>query len=268
MSKARVIPQFNTPLVETHCHLDRLKELPLEETLKAAGDLSVEQIITIAVEPENLETVIKLTEQHALVFGSQGIHPHDARQMTPACFEQIKQALKHPKIVAVGEIGLDYHYNHSPRDTQIQVFEQQLELAAHHDKPVIIHARDADDDMIALLKSFAPTLKRKGVIHSFSSGLRLAEVALELDFYLGFNGMLTFKKAELVREACALAPVDRLLAETDAPYLTPAPFRGKENGPQYLPLVVEAIAQIKQRSPEEIAPVLTANSRQLFSLPS
>jgi TatD DNase family protein len=260
------IPMGLGPFIETHCHLDYLKTHPLPELLDLAQKHGVEKIVTIAVSPQNLQTVIDLAQTHSMVYCTQGIHPHQAKECNKEVLETIERNLSHPKVVAVGEIGLDYHYNHSPRDQQIQVFREHLLMAAAHDKPVVIHSRDADEDMQAILKEFAPVLKRKGVIHSFSSSLSLAKVALECDFYLGFNGIITFRNADLVREAVALAPIERILFETDAPFLTPMPYRGQENGPQYLPFIAQQVAQIKQLSLESLIEQVGRNSRQFFSL--
>jgi TatD DNase family protein len=167
-------------------------------------------------------------------------------------------------MVAVGEIGLDYHYNHSSQDIQKQVFSEQLELACELGKPVIIHSREADEDMIKILQKFAPKLSRKGVIHSFTSGPELAKAAIEMGFYLGFNGIITFKNAVNVREIVKLCPVDRILLETDAPFLTPVPFRGKENKPSYLPHILEKTAEIKGLPEHTVQDICYQNSMQLF----
>lgn len=251
-------------IIETHCHLDYLKERPLEETLRLAQDVGVEEIITIGVDPANLDGVVAIAEAHPMVYFSQGIHPHDSKDAGQVEWDKIRARAAHPKMVAVGEIGLDYYYNNSPPETQKAAFRLQLELAAQLDKPIIIHSRDADDDMIAFLTEFAPTLRRKGVVHSFSSGLALARSALDLGFHLGFNGMITFPKAENVRDAVRLCPVDRLLLETDSPFLTPVPHRGKENAPHQLPHVLKKMAELKNVGVEEMAQLTWQNARRLF----
>ena len=161
-------------IIETHCHLDYLKEAPLEDILEQSKNEGIEKIITISVEPKNFNAVFELAKKHDNVYFTQGIHPHDAKLIEEDSLEIIKSRASHPKMVAVGEIGLDYHYNHSPREKQIEVFKSQLELAIELDKPVVIHSRDADEDMITILKEFAPRLSRKGVIHSFTSTKDLA----------------------------------------------------------------------------------------------
>lgn len=251
-------------IAETHCHLDYLKAQPLEETLRQAHEAGVERFITIGVDPGNLDGVVSIAEANASVYFSQGIHPHDSKDFTDVEARKIRERSTHPKMVAIGEIGLDYYYNNSPPDVQQRVFRQQLELAVELDKPIIIHSRDADDDMIAFLKEFAPKLKRKGVVHSFSSGLALAQTALSLGFYLGFNGMITFPKAENVRDAVRLCPIDRILTETDSPFLTPVPHRGKENAPHQLVHIVAKLAELKGMSVDNMAAAAWQNAQTLF----
>ena len=239
--------------------------MPLEEILSQAGANGVEKIITIAVEPDNFDKVKEIAEAHDNVFYSQGIHPHDAKLSTPEAMRTIKDRTKETKMLAVGEIGLDYHYDNSPRDKQREVFKEQLQIAIDTNKPVIIHSRDADEDTIEILSEYAPKLKRKGVIHSFTSGEGLAKKALELGFYLGFNGIITFKNAQNVRVIVSLCPLDRILLETDSPFLTPIPHRGKENAPFHLPFILEKIAEIKELSPTEVETQCYQNSIDLFS---
>ena len=252
-------------IIETHCHLDYLKDKPLDEIFQAAKDNGIDKIITIAVEPDNLDPVFELSQQYEHVYCSQGIHPHDAKLSTEHALKTIEERQSEAKVVAVGEIGLDYHYDNSPREKQKEVFKAHLEIAIRTNKPVIIHSRDADDDMIAILKEYAPKMKRKGVIHSFTSGPELAQTAIDLGFYLGFNGIITFKKAQNVREIVKLCPLDRILLETDSPFLTPVPHRGKENSPAYLPFILSKIAEIKEIEESEVASSCYKNSKNLFN---
>jgi TatD DNase family protein len=251
-------------IIETHCHLDYLKDKPLIEILKEASLAGVEKIITIAVEPDNFDSVKNLAEEHEEIFFSQGTHPHDAKHSTTSSLAIVKERCSHKKMVAVGEIGLDYHYNHSPQETQISVFKEHLEIAIEMNKPIVVHSREADEDMITILKEYAPRLQRKGVIHSFSSGPELAKIAIELGFYLGFNGIITFKKSQNVRDIVAICPLDRILLETDAPFLTPVPHRGRENAPCNLPHILEKVAEIKNIPALEIAETCYQNSLNLF----
>lgn len=251
-------------IIETHCHLDYLKAKPLPEIIQDAKDNGVEKILTISVEPDNFDAVKKLAQDYEEVYFTQGIHPHDAKLASEEALATIKSRVSDAKMLAVGEIGLDFHYNNSPKETQINVFKTQLEIAIENDKPVVIHSRDADEDMINILKEYAPRLNQKGVIHSFTSTKELAEVALANGFYLGFNGIITFKKAQEVRDIVAITPLERILIETDAPFLTPVPHRGKENTPANLCHILEKIAEIKEVSPQEVETQCYKNSIQLF----
>ncbi len=251
-------------IIETHCHLDYLKQLPLDEIIQKCTDVGIEKIITIGVDPENLDKVFEISTNNDLIYFSQGIHPHDAKESTQEVMKKIAQRTSETKMVAVGEIGLDYHYDNSPRKKQLEVFEEQLQIAVDTKKPVIIHSRDADEDMIAMLSEYAPKLSRKGVIHSFTSTRQLATKAIDEGFYLGFNGIITFKKAEEVRENVKYAPIENLLIETDAPFLTPVPHRGKENAPFYLPFILDKMAELKGVSPEVAAKYFYENSLNLF----
>lgn len=251
-------------IIETHCHLDYLKKEPLEDILRKSQEAGVEKLITIAVEPDNFDAAYNLAQNHEQIYFTQGIHPHDAKLATEEAFAKIEERAADPKMLAVGEIGLDYHYNNSPREKQIEVFRRQMELAAKLDKPVVIHSRDADEDMARVLKELSGNLNKKGVIHSFTSSLELAQTALDLGFHLGFNGIITFKKAEDVRKAVALAPIDRILTETDSPFLTPVPHRGKENAPYRLPHVAEKIAEIKDMGLETVCEQTRQNALDLF----
>lgn len=266
MSKPRPsIPLYSWPIIETHFHLDYLKHLSADEIVIASHKQNIEKLITIAVSPDNLENVISLIDQFPTLFGTQGIHPHNAKDWNQEVKEKINSNLTHKKIVAVGEIGLDYHYSKSPRENQLIAFEEQLQMAVDHHLPVVIHTRDADEDTIAIIKNFAPHLKRGGVIHSFTSGLELAKIAIDLNFYIGFNGIITFKNAHNVREALHLTPVENILLETDAPFLTPEPYRGVENAPYYLPFIAQKIAIEKNISVENLLLQVYQNSKNLFN---
>lgn len=265
MSKKRDIPVFSHPIIETHCHLDYLKAMPVEDILSETQRVNVERLITIAVAPDNLASVRRLVGTHEMIFGTQGIHPHEAELFTDTVEAEIReQAAALDKIVAIGEIGLDYFYDHSDRDVQRQVFARQLQIAADLDLPVVIHSRDADDDTIAILRDFENHVQRRGVIHSFTSGPGLARYAIDAGWCLGFNGISTFNKAENVREIIAMTPLENILLETDAPFLTPVPYRGRENAPFYIPFVAEKVAEVKAVTVEALLPVVHANSYRLF----
>jgi TatD DNase family protein len=258
------LPSYDTPLIETHCHLDYLAETDLLQALELAAAAGIDRIVTIAVSPQNLDTVFRLADSHASVWGTQGVHPHEASQYSDTVHEKIIQQSQHNKILAIGEIGLDYYYDHSDRQAQLRAFEHQLDIASSLGLPVVIHSRDADGDMLAILKEHAPRLARKGVIHSFTSGQQLAEEALNLGFYLGFNGITTFKNANNVRAVVELTPIERIVFETDSPYLTPVPYRGKPNAPHLLGLIAAQIAAIKNIPVEVSLKIVRTNSLRLF----
>lgn len=258
------VPRFNTPIIETHCHLDYLDGDGLIQVLDEARAQGVERFVTIAVSPDNLATVRTLTEQSIDIWGTQGIHPHEADKWDASVAAEVRSGCHHPRIVAVGEIGLDYHYDHADRTAQRDAFEAQLEIAIELDLPVVVHTRDADEDTRAILANHSRHMSKKGVIHSFTSGLPLAKFCLSEGFYLGFNGITTFNRADNVREVVKATPVHQLVLETDTPYLTPVPYRGRVNSPRYLPLIAEKIAQLKAIDVETLLQIVRTNSNALF----
>lgn len=260
----KAIPVFSQPMIDTHCHLDYLKENSLDVLIERALESNVQYMVTIGVSPDNQQKVRELIQYHPMIYGTQGVHPHDAAQLTQDGVDEIREHIGQNKIVAVGEIGLDYHYEHSPRAIQRKVFETQLQLAVDHNKPVVIHTREADEDTRAILANFSRDLKKRGVIHSFTSGIELAQFCLDEGYSLGFNGICTFNKADNVREIISYTPIEQILLETDAPYLTPVPYRGQENAPFYLPFIAERIAQIKALPIEELLTQTYKNSLSVF----
>ncbi len=265
--KRRDIPLHTLPIIETHFHLDMLKAESREEIVEKTRLQNIEKMITISTNPHNLDEVIFISEKFSQIYCTQGLHPHEGKEWNDEVKAHVIRNLKNPaykKIVAVGEIGLDFYYSKSPRDEQIKAFEDQLQIAVDFDLPVVVHSRDADEDTIAVLKKFSSTLKRKGVIHSFTSGLKLAQFALDEGFYLGYNGIITFKNAENVRDALRITPLERILLETDSPFLTPDPYRGFENAPYYLPFIAEKIAEVKDVPVEIILKQAYQNSIDLF----
>lgn len=262
--KRRAIPRFATPLVETHCHLDYLAAEGMADAVNSAAAVGVERVVTIAVAPENLATVRRLAESDPRVWCTQGVHPHEAASYGDRAEAALRAGAAHPRVVAIGEIGLDYYYDHADRGAQRDAFHRQLALAAELALPVVIHSRDADEDTQAILREHLPHLHRRGVIHSFTAGPELARFALGAGFYLGFNGITTFRNADNVRAIVALTPVEQLLLETDAPYLTPVPYRGTTNAPCYLPFVAEQLAALKGLPVEHFLATTRQNSYALF----
>jgi TatD DNase family protein len=265
LSKSRKeIPLLPHPIIETHFHLDYLKAHAQEEIVSLSHKQNIEKMITIGVSPDNLDTVINLANKFENVYCTQGIHPHNAKEWNAEVRNHLIANLKEKKVVAIGEIGLDYHYTKSPKSEQIVAFEEQLQLAIDFHLPVIIHTRDADEDTMAIIKNFSSLLKRSAVIHSFTSGLALAKFALDLNFSIGFNGIITFKNAQNVRDALHITPLENILLETDAPLLTPDPYRGAENAPYYLPFIAQKISSEKNIPLEKILLQTYQNTLKLF----
>ncbi|MEK7407077.1 MAG: TatD family hydrolase [Acidobacteriota bacterium] len=250
-------------LVDSHCHLDdRQFDADREAVIERALAAGVELMLAIGSGdgPPDLEAAIRLAEAHAPVYATVGVHPHDASKATPETYRRLEEMLAHPKVTAVGEIGLDYHYDFSPREVQREVFIRQLRLAREAAKPVIIHTREAWEDTLRLLGEHAP---RAGIMHCFSGGPEEARECLELGLHLSFAGVVTFPKALRVQAAARATPLERLLAETDAPYLAPVPVRGKRNEPAFVVHTARKLAELRGETFEQVAAATTANFRRL-----
>ena len=251
-------------LIDSHCHLDDEKfAADLDAVIARAQAAGVELMMAIGTGngPPDLEAAVRLADSHPCFYATVGVHPHDAAKATAATLEHLAALLQHPKVLAIGEIGLDYHYDFSPREVQRQVFTSQLHLAAKALKPIVIHTREAWDDTLRLIDGNPPP--RGGIMHCFTGGEEEARQALERGFYLSFGGVVTFPKADNVRAAARMTPDDRLLVETDAPYLAPAPHRGKRNEPAFMVETVRRLAEIRGVPPEEIAGLTTRNFTRL-----
>jgi TatD DNase family protein len=248
-------------LVDSHCHLDDEKfNDDREAVINRALEAGVELMLAIGTGdgPPDLECGLRLAEKYPFIYATVGVHPHDAAKATPETFRRLRELVAHPKIVGIGEIGLDYHYDFSPRDTQQAVFEEQLAIAREIGKPVMIHTREAWDDTFRLLGGGQP-----GIMHCFSGGPVEAQRSLDLGFHLSFAGIITYPKALGVQAAARITPLDRMLVETDAPYLAPVPNRGKRNEPAFVVSTARRLAELKQVSFEDLARVTTANFRML-----
>jgi TatD DNase family protein len=252
-------------IVDSHCHLDDSKfDADREQVIERARAAGVERMMAIGTGdgPPDLETAIRLADRYPFVFATIGVHPHEASKAVPDTFVKLQELAAHPKVLAIGEVGLDYHYDFSPRDVQRKVFERQLEIAAETRKPIVIHTREAWPDTLALLRVH----NRPGIMHCFTGDEQQAREALDLGFHLSFGGVLTFPKAEAVRQAARITPDDRLLVETDCPYLAPVPHRGKRNEPAFIVETVRRLAEIRGQTPEGIAGLTTRNFERLFGL--
>lgn len=251
-------------IVDSHCHLDdpRFDE-DREAVLDRAWAAGLVSMLAIGTGegPPDFAAGIRLAESDRRIYASVGVHPHHAGRVAEGWLDALRAHSRHPRVVALGEMGLDYHYNFSPPEAQRAVFLRQLELAGEEDKPVVIHTREAWADTVALLKQVRPPAG--GVFHCFSGGPAEAEDALELGFYLGLGGVVTFPKADSLREAARRAPLDRLLLETDAPYLAPVPHRGKRNEPAFAADTLRRVAEERQMPVETLAEATTANFERL-----
>ena len=254
-------------LIDTHCHLDFERfDADRDEIVQRAIDAGVTRIIIPALDLNNCRTVLQLADRYKGVYAAIGIHPNSSAGWQDNWIGVLRDLARHDKVVAVGEIGLDYYWDKSPKQVQHRAFGLQLELAAELDLPVIVHNRESDADVISLL-SASPLNGREnpGVLHSFAADWETAVSALNMGFYLGFTGPVTFKKADGLREIVAQVPLDRLLVETDAPFLTPHPYRGKRNEPAYVAYVVERIAKVRGMETAVLAQQTTTNALRLFS---
>jgi TatD DNase family protein len=253
-------------LIDTHCHLDMPQfDGDREEVIARAKDAGFEALITVGSDIRGTMKAKELAARYDFIYASVGVHPHDAKDFSDETYKDLSLWTKDPKIVAIGETGLDYHYDHSPRDIQREVFKKHLHLAKETGLPVIVHSREAKDDTMAILEKSGVT---KGVMHCFSGDRDMAERAMAMGFSLSFAGPVTFKKSSLLRELARSVPDDYLLLETDAPYLAPEPLRGKRNEPIYLEKTARFLAEVREISFEDTARITTLNAKRLFGIGS
>jgi len=248
-------------LVDSHCHLDFAKEEDRAGIIARARGAGVRTLLTISTKLHEFPGVRAIAESDPDIWCSVGVHPHEA-EVEPVAAEALIALTKHPKVVAIGETGLDFFYEHSPREQQAQVFRAHLTASRETGLPVIVHTRDADPETIAILEEEKP---QAGVIHCFSTGRELAERAVALGFYISISGIATFKNAQGLRDIIHDLPLERLLVETDAPYLAPVPMRGKTNEPAFVVHTAALVAQLKGVTQDELAHVTTENFFRLFS---
>ncbi len=256
-------------MIDSHCHLDHEQFDPdREAVIDRALAAGVERMLAIGTGdgPPDLEAGIRLADSHAAICATVGVHPHEAAKATSETYRRLAELLKHPKVVALGEIGLDYHYDFSPRDVQRDVFIEQMRIASDARKPIVIHTREAWDDTLTLLEQHWKPTGLGGIMHCFSGGPSEAERCLALGFDLSFGGIVTFPKALEVQEAARTAPSNRILIETDAPYLAPVPRRGKRNEPAFVVDTARKLAELRGIELEEIAQITTANFLELLVL--
>jgi TatD DNase family protein len=253
-------------LIDTHCHLDFPDfEAERDAIVARAHEAGVEQMITISTRVKRFETILSIAESYPNVFCSVGTHPHNADEELDVTTEDLVRLSAHPKVVAIGEAGLDYFYDNAPRDAQAEGLRRHIAAARETGLPLVIHSRSADEDMAAILTEETGNGAFPFLLHCFSSGPDLARVGVELGGYMSFSGILTFPKSEELREIAKTVPHDRMIVETDAPYLAPKPFRGKRNEPAYVAHTAAVLAETIGVSTEEIATITTENAFRIFS---
>ena len=254
--------------VDSHAHIDGIEfDADREEVIERARIAGVSMILNVGTgDPHSgaFERAVELGRKHENVYTAIGTHPHDARLYDDQAEEKVRNLIGSGRVIAWGEIGLDFHYDNSPRDVQVAVFKRQLHAARECDLPVVIHTREAETETIDILQSDYRDARRRGVFHCFSGSMDLARQAIELGFMISFSGIVTFKKADELRAVAQEVPLDRLLIETDCPYLSPIPYRGKRNEPAYVVEVARCLAGIHSVEIEDIARITTDNFHTLF----
>ncbi|WP_027086728.1 TatD family hydrolase [Cohnella panacarvi] len=256
-------------LIDTHAHLDSPKfDSDREEVIARAQAAGIDTIVNIGFNRETIPTTMALAEKYPFIYAAVGWHPTDAIDMKiEEDLAWIESLCAHPKVVAIGEIGLDYYWDTSPKEIQHTVFREQIRLARKLNKPIVIHNRDAHEDIVKLLREERAS-EVGGIMHCFSGSWEMAKLCLDMNFYISFGGPVTFKNARVPKEVMEKVPLDRILIETDAPYLTPHPHRGQRNESAYVRLVAEAAAEIKGLKLDEIAKITSENARDCLCLPS
>lgn len=256
-------------LIDSHAHLDFSQfDRDRAQVLERAWAAGLVAIVNAGADLPSSRAGVELAQKQPRVYASVGIHPHDAKELTAEALAELESLARAPKVVAIGEIGLDFYRDLSPRAAQRKAFESQLALASRLNKPVIIHDRDAHAEVMAILRDWASTLARpeKGVLHCFSGDLEMAQQAVEMGFLISIAGPITYQNSRKLPEIAAALPLSRLLVETDCPYLAPHPHRGKRNEPAYVALVADAVARARGSSAHEVGGATTANAARLFGL--
>ncbi|WP_404450792.1 TatD family hydrolase [Virgibacillus necropolis] len=253
-------------LFDTHVHLNaRQFEEDREEVIKRAFDAGVTQMVVVGFDRETIPLAIEIAEQHDTIYAAVGWHPVDAIDMTEGDLAWIEELSAHPKVVAIGEMGLDYHWDKSPKDIQKEVFRKQIRLAKKINMPIIIHNREATEDIIEILQEESAK-EIGGIMHCYNDSVAYLQACLDMNFYISLGGPVTFKNATDPKEVAVEVPLDRILVETDAPFLAPHPNRGKRNEPSYVTLVAEKIAELRRISVEELSEITTENARRFFQI--
>jgi TatD DNase family protein len=253
-------------LIDTHAHLDfEQYDKDRDEVLKRAGEVGVEKIFNIGADIESSRRSVKLAEKYDNIYAVVGIHPHDADTLNTESLAEIKALALNNKVKAIGETGLDFYYDNSPREKQKEAFEKHLYLAKELDLPVVIHSRSAGNETLNVIDQVAD-FSADLIFHCYAYGPELIEKIIERDYYAAFGGLITFNSAEEIRKALEKMPLNRILLETDSPYLTPSPNRGKRNEPSYLQYILKKAAEIKKIAPEELAEITSENAEKIYKI--
>lgn len=253
-------------LFDTHVHLNAEQFAEdLEETVERAKEAGVTNMVVVGFDRQTIPSAIEIAEKYEFIYAAVGWHPVDAIDLTPEDLQWIEELASHPKVVAIGEMGLDYHWDKSSHDVQKEVFRQQIQLAKKVKLPIIIHNRDATQDVVDILEE-ENAQEVGGIMHCYGGSVEIAQKCLDMNFYISLGGPVTFKNAKKPKEVAKDIPLDKLLIETDCPYLAPHPNRGKRNEPAYVKLVAEQIAEIKELSYDEVVRVTNENARKLFRI--
>lgn len=251
-------------MIDTHSHIYMIEETPIEKVIENALNSGVSKIIVPSAYPKDIDIVMELTQKYNNIYGLLGVHPSEARDWTDDLIDKIKSYSKSKKIIGIGEIGLDYYWDKSFNDLQKEVFIKQIKLANELNLPISIHDREAHKDTFDILKEY--NKNSTIIMHCFSGSLDFAKECVKAGFYLALGGVVTFKNAVKIKEVAKWIPIERLLLETDAPYLTPVPYRGKENQPAYIKFTAQEIANLKEISFEEIDAITTSNAEKIFNI--
>ncbi|MBR0615134.1 MULTISPECIES: TatD family hydrolase [Bacillus] len=253
-------------LFDTHAHLNAEQyNEDLEQVIERAKSEKVEKIVVVGFDRPTITRAMELIEEYDFIYAAIGWHPVDAIDMTDEDLAWIKDLSQHEKVVAIGEMGLDYYWDKSPKDVQKEVFRRQIALAKEVKLPIVIHNRDATEDVVTILKEEGAA-EVGGIMHCFTGSLETAKACMEMNFYISFGGPVTFKNAKKPKEVVKEIPSDKLLIETDCPYLTPVPFRGKRNEPSYVKYIAEQIAELREIRFEELAELTTKNAKKVFRI--
>ncbi|KPK26530.1 MAG: hydrolase TatD [Desulfobacterales bacterium SG8_35_2] len=270
VKKKKVLPQLpaGISIIDTHCHLDMISsEDDIRTTITRAAALGVSPIITVGIDLDSSKKAIHLATQYDSVYATVGIHPHNVQELNDTTYAELEKLCGMPKVLAYGEIGLDYVKQYAPKDIQLEHYARQLDLAKMMQLPVVIHDREAHEDILSILNAKAP-FPAGGVMHCFSGNLHLAQRVLDMGFIISIPGVVTFNKAAEMQEVAEKVPLDKLIIETDAPFLAPEPLRGKKNLPEYILYTAQKIADLRGLPLEIVAQATTQNARNIFKMGS